>query len=397
MQDMSNLVNPSAEKSAYESQTKSSKVKLALFSSGLGIINRGFEISTARFFRALHDCEELDTRLYAGADYPDAEKVWCIGRNEWLRFPLNLLSFVEHGKVWRIAYALEQTSFCFGLIKHSREVWQPEVVWTKEVPLAHVLYEFRRISGIPYKIIFANGGGFRPRTYQQFDFIQHLHSEGYEEAARFGIPESKMNVLPNAIPYTAPSQSKAELRKQYGYSATDWIIICVAAWNTHHKRIDYLIEEVAAAQIPECQLVICGQPEPDAEDLKKLAQEKLGSRVRFITVSEDKVQELLHMSDLFVLCSINEAFGTVMVEAAMAGLPVLGHPHGGSKYILQDEQWMLDMLKPGNLAQRLREIRQKPFSKSDLNKLTTQVHDRFNEKTIASAFESMVKQVHETR
>ncbi|MBX9686089.1 MAG: hypothetical protein K2X27_05275, partial [Candidatus Obscuribacterales bacterium] len=279
------------KQSAVSSSAK--KVRLALFSCGLGAINRGFEISTARFYRAIANNEVLDARLFAGADYPGARRVWCRGRNEWLKWPLKMLSFMEREKLWRLAYVLEQTSYSFGLIKESREVWQPDVVWTKEVPLAHVLYEFRRLSGNPYKIIFANGGGFRPSTYQQFDHIQHLQPEAFEEALDFGIPAEKMSVLPNVVPYVVPERGRSALRQEYGYAPDDWIVISVAAWNRHHKRIDYLIEEMSALKDPKAKLLICGQPEPGSDDLQRLAFEKLGERVRFITVAEGKVQELL--------------------------------------------------------------------------------------------------------
>ncbi len=374
-----------------------SGIKLALFSSGLGTINRGFEISTARFFRALHGNVDLDVKLYSGAEYPGAKRVWCKGRNEWLNWPLNLLSFLDREKLWRLAYILEQTSYSFGLIQESKEAWQPEVVWTKEVPLAHVLYEFRKITGNPYKIIFANGGGFRPRTYQQFDFIQHLQPEAYEEALAFGIPASKMSILPNAVPYAVPSKSKAELRKEYGYAEQDWIVICVAAWNSHHKRIDYLIEEVAKIDDPNCKLIVCGQDEPEAELLRKSAAEKMGDRARFVTVPEEKVCELLELSDAFALCSFYEGLGTVIIEAAMAGLPVFCHHHGSARYILQDDCWLVDMSKAGNLAARLNEVRQNGVDKKLLNGLKQSVSRRFNESKITADFENMVKNVHKSR
>jgi glycosyltransferase involved in cell wall biosynthesis len=394
MQNQSNLIGSKEPEASFPTATVDHKIKLALFSSGLGIINRGFEVSTARIFRAIQSCADLDTRLFAGAEYPEAERVWCISRNRWLQSPLQWLPFVKGDKLWRLAYILEQTTFCFGLIRDSQQAWQPEVTWVKEVPLAHVLYEFRKLSGYPYKIVFANGGGFRPKTYQQFDFIQHLHQDAYEEALEFGIPAEKMNVLPNVIPYSVPRKSRSDLRREFGFSDSDWIVICVAAWNKYHKRVDYLIEEVARANIPNCKLIICGQPEPDADELKRLAADKLGERVRFFTVEEEKVKELLHMSDLFVLCSFYEGLGTVMIEAAMAGLPVISHPHGGSKFVLEDERWLLDMSNEGSLALKLQELHAVPPDPNTVKELQEQVRNRFDGRKISQAFQAMIKQVH---
>lgn len=370
------------------------KIKTAMFSSGLGAINRGFEISTARFYRNIAKRNILDARLYAGADYPDAHRVWCIGRNKWLNGPLAPFKFLDRERLWTIAYALEQTSFSFGLIQESFKQWQPDVVWTKEVPMAHVLYEFRRLSGKSYKIIFANGGGFRPKTYQHFDFIQHLHPEAYEEARKFGIPESKMNVLPNMVPKVVPSKSKSELRREFGYDDEDWIVLCVAAWNSHHKRIDYLIDEVAHLGDERCKLLICGEPEPEGQELQRMAEVRMGSRARFMTADESRVHDLMAMSDVFVLCSLYEGLGAVMIEAAMAGLPVISHPHGGSRFILQDDHWMLDMSQSGNLAARLGILRHKPFAPETINDLREKVHSRFNVDKLSRDFEQMVEQVY---
>jgi 1,2-diacylglycerol 3-alpha-glucosyltransferase len=377
-----------------EQGNRQGKIKVALFSSGLGAINRGFEISTARFYRNIAARNILDAKLYAGADYPDAHRIWCIGRNKWLKGPLSPFSFMDRERLWKMAYALEQTSFSFGLVQESFKQWQPDVVWTKEVPLAHVLYEFRRLSGKNYKIIFANGGGFRPSTYQQFDFIQHLHPEAYEEAKAFGLPDGKMNVLPNMVPSVVPQKSKPELRREFGYEDDDWIVICVAAWNSHHKRIDYLIEEVARLGDERCKLLIVGEPEPEGLALQKMAEVRMGNRVRFMTAPEERVHDLMHMSDVFVLCSLYEGLGAVMIEAALAGLPLVCHPHGGSRYILQDERWMVNMSESGNLAERLGVLRHKPFPQETINDLREKVHARFNVNKLSRDFEQMVEQVY---
>lgn len=367
-------------------------LRLALFSSGLGVINRGFEISTARFFRSLQNEKGLDLRLYCGGDYPGGIKVWNIPRNVWLNNLLNPIKFLDESKRWRLSYILEQTSFSFGMLPQSTD-WQPQVVWTKEVPLAHVLYEFRKLRGLDYKIVFANGGGFRPQTYEKFDFIQQLQAESYEEARQYGIASDKMQILPNLVPYMPPEGNRQELRKAYGYKDDDWVIICVAAWNNHHKRIDYLIDEFSGLADPSCKLLICGQPEPEGEVLRKQAQAKLGNRIKWLTVPEEKVADLLALSDVFVLASLFEGLGAVLIEAAMAGLPIISHPHAGSKFILKDDFWLTDMSQPGNLLNRLRCFRQEPPDPARVENTKLDVYERFNEKRITSEFMDMIRHI----
>ncbi|MBX9572948.1 MAG: glycosyltransferase family 4 protein [Candidatus Obscuribacterales bacterium] len=368
-------------------------IKLALFSSGLGTIQRGFEISTGRFYNALAGQEGLDVRLFCGSDFPGAKAVWNIGRQFWLSSLLKPFAPIDREKLWKLAYVLEQTTFSFGLLSESQSTWQPDVVWTKEVPLAHVLYEFRRLFNAKYKVIFANGGGFKPKTYQHFDFIQHLHPEAYEEALRYGIPAEKMNVLPNVVPYMPPLLDKASLRRKYNFAEDDYVIISVAAWNKHHKRMDYLLDEFRKLEDPRYKLIVCGQPEPEGESLREEYGELLGDRVRWMTVSDLEVRELLVMSDLFALCSLYEGLGAALIEAALAGLPVLCHPHGGGKYILQDERWLIDMSIPGNLSMKIRELVANPPTAESLARLKASVQQRFNEEELSHRFTAMVEQV----
>lgn len=369
------------------------RIKLALFSSGLGSIQRGFEISTGRFYNALTQHDGLDVQLFCGSDFPGAKAIWNIGRQYWLSGVLKPFAPIDREKLWKLAYVLEQTTFSFGLLPESQNDWQPDVVWTKEVPLAHVLYEFRKLFNLKYKVIFANGGGFKPKTYHHFDFIQHLHPEAYEEALRYGIPAEKMNVLPNVVPYAPPLLEKEALRRKYNVAKDDYVIICVAAWNKHHKRMDYLLDEFQKLDDPRYKLIVCGQPEPEGESLRQELGAALGDRVRWMTVSDLEVRELLVMSDLFVLCSLYEGLGAALIEAALAGLPVLCHPHGGGTYILQDDRWLIDMSVSGNLSQKIKELAAEPPSAEVLARLQSNVQMRFNEEELSRRFASMVEQV----
>lgn len=370
-----------------------SPLRLALFSCGLGNINRGFEISTARFFGSLQNDPDLDVRLFAGGVFPDSVKVWNVGRNAWLNAGVRHWPGMNDVQRWKLAYVLEQVSFCFGLLAQSGG-WQPDVVWTKEVPLAHVLYYFRHITGLKYKIVFSNGGGFRPDTYKQFDFIHHLQSDAYGEALEAGLPAEQMTIIPNLVPERSTLKSKEELRKEYGIQPNDWVIVCVAAWNRHHKRIDYLIEEIARMADPDVKLIVCGQPEPEGESLKELAEKLLPGRTTWVTLPENRVCEVLKLSDVFVLPSLYEGLGAVIIEAAMAGLPVICHPHSGSRFILQDDYWLPDLSFAGALESRLREFRINMPSETKLRALKDSVNARFNEQRICTDFKEMVSRVH---
>jgi glycosyltransferase involved in cell wall biosynthesis len=154
-----------------------------------------------------------------------------------------------------------------------------------------------------------------------------------------------------------------------------------------------LIEEVAALNAPQVKLLLCGQPEAETDSLKALGQEKLGGRIQWLTLPADEVNKVLYLADLFVLPSINEALGAVLIEAAMAGLPIISHPHPGSRFVLQDDFWMTDLSQAGSLAKRLTQFKTNPPEPEKIKELQNQVIERFSDRALAPKFSEMVKDV----
>src|ERR1700722_6981995 len=60
-------------------------IKVALVSCGLGHINRGVEVSTARWYQALKNNKLLEVRLFSGGDYQEAKRVSNVPRDLLLK------------------------------------------------------------------------------------------------------------------------------------------------------------------------------------------------------------------------------------------------------------------------------------------------------------------------
>jgi glycosyltransferase involved in cell wall biosynthesis len=98
------------------------------------------------------------------------------------------------------------------------------------------------------------------------------------------------------------------------------------------KRVSTLIRIFAAvaAQHQHVDLLIAGKG-PDEEKLRRLAEERVPGRVRFLGwVSRAEVKALLYnLADCLVLNSRSEGFPTVIGEAMACGTPVLASRVGG--------------------------------------------------------------------
>ncbi len=370
------------------------RIKVALLSCGLGHVTRGFEVSTLRWYEALKRQGDLDVKLFAGGKYPDTHWVWNLNRDGALNVPFRHFPFLDEKQQWEFSYGAEQVSFGCSFIVEQFRFFRPDIVWTKEAPLAHVIDFWRQLLGLDFKIIFANGGAFNPRTYRQFDFIQHLQPDSMAQALAFGLPEAQMNIIPNVVQPLPPSAARTKLRAQYGLQPDDFAIVSVAAWNQYHKRIGYIIEEVSRLSDPRIKLILCGQSETETPPLQEKAARLLPGRVFWLSVPPREVFDVLYASDLFALASLNEGLGMAVIEAAMAGLPVICHPHGGSRYIVDNEQyWLRDLSQEGSLSRRITEIRRQGIDPARLAALKRQVRERFGEQALVSEFTTMVERL----
>lgn len=367
--------------------------RLALISCGLGNTNRGFEVSTARWYDALRKHSRLDVCLICGGNYADGKRLWNIPRNSIISNALRHIPMASEQLRWELSYGVEQVSFWSALNFELLKI-RPDVVWTKDVPLAHLISASRAALGLKFKLIFANGGGFRPRTYANFDLIQQIEQEGYEEALKYGVPPEKMELISNCMTLPDPQADRTELRRSLGLPPDVCLIVCVAAWNRYHKRIDYLLKEVAKVPDDNVRLFLCGTPEVDTSDLRRQGRELLGNRVHWLTVQPDRLVRILQAADVFVLPSLRETFGNALVEAAMCGLPIVVHPHRAARNAIKDEFWMTDLSAPGNLTNRLLWLRQNASEASYRAKLLqTDVISRFDERTLVARFETMARRV----
>lgn len=370
---------------AQTAEAADAPLRLAMVSCGLGYVNRGFEVSTARWYSSLKKDPRLDVRLFSGGAYPESTVVANLPRDFLLRYPLFIASLFNKRRVWEFAYGSEMVTFAIGLLPHLIS-YRPDVVWTKEAPFGYVLIFFRDLLKLKFKVVIANGGGFKPNTIKLFDFVQHLQPTSFETALSFGIPREKMQVLPHFARYVQPDQPRDQVRKEFGLDEDDFAIIVVSAWNCYHKRIDYIINEVAQINDPKVKLILCGHPEPDTAYLKDLGKKVLGDRIQWLTLPAEGVHKALYASDCYVIASIDEVFGAATVEAALAEKPIVCHPNAGTKYILGDYVGDTDLSSPGALAVGLMQVRENPPSKERLKAIRNTVNSKFSEEVLSAQF-----------
>jgi len=146
-------------------------------------------------------------------------------------------------------------------------------------------------------------------------------SKGIHENLKDKIPKKENIFLPNAIDFKEIDDLKSkDMEGKYEYIFEKKVFITIGRL-TEQKGQWILLEAFSRVQY-EANLVILGSGEKETE-LKNLAK-KLGieSRVFFLGFQENPFKFLYH-SDVFVLSSLWEGFGNVIVEAMRCELPVI--------------------------------------------------------------------------
>jgi len=94
-----------------------------------------------------------------------------------------------------------------------------------------------------------------------------------------------------------------------------------------------------------------------AEELRRIAAlEAEPGAVRFYgRLEDDALRELRERCDVFALVPVDEPFGMVFAEAALAGQLVVGPSHGGPREILDDGRlgFTADAFDPDDVARAL--------------------------------------------
>jgi 1,2-diacylglycerol 3-alpha-glucosyltransferase len=327
-------------------------LRVALVSTGLGRTLRGFESFTESLFQNLRRTyPHWDVVLFKGGGRRETRQK-IVPRFRRDGFPARWLSV-------RQADFLEKRSFGAALYPKLR-AGRFDIVHYNELTMGSALWHLRRAFGGRFKLLYCNGAPSPPIHYHhRCDVVQTLTEPMHREAVEFGISTERLAFVPYGVdaqrfqPVTDDQRRAARARLQIPGEGR--LIVTVAALKREHKRIDYLINEVAELGA-DCRLLVAGQESPDTPGLRELAQRKLGDRWRFVSLPHDQLPDVYAAADVFVLPSLTEGLPIVVLEALASGLPVVLHNQPLFCWTAGPElaHSLIDMSQDGALANKLK-------------------------------------------
>jgi len=144
----------------------------------------------------------------------------------------------------------------------------------------------------------------------------------------YGIPRERIHVAPYGV-NTDRFRPRDKVRTH-----RDRLRVLFVGTVGQRKGIKYLLEAMKDVASKDVQLVLCGYV---VEDLSRLAGYSSDVIVRG-RVSDSELLEEYQSADIFVLPSLAEGFGHVLLEALACGLPVIASTSTAGPDIIEEGQ-----------------------------------------------------------
>lgn len=360
-----------------------SPVRVFFPCTGLGRERRGFEAFTRECAAALKAFHRLDVRVFGGGGETllDEREVWNLPRSGAAARFVAAITRTD-------PYFVEQTTFFTGFAG-ALLTQKPDLVYFADINLGNACWHWRRLTGQRYRLLYYNGGP-TTRPFTRCDLVQQVSPEHYDSALLRGEPASRQFLLPHGVAITPTFHplspgARAAQRAELGIPADVPVVLSVGALNASHKRMDYVIDEVAT-MASQPHLVLLGAETRETAALRARAAERLGTRCTIRTLPREAVRAMYGIADVFVLASLVEGFGLAQVEALAAGVPCVAHEIPTNAYVLGRHGVFADLRVPGVLASQLERMLKADVDADAARLRHAFAYARFSWDTLAPAY-----------
>ncbi|MFZ2658307.1 MAG: glycosyltransferase family 4 protein [Victivallales bacterium] len=247
--------------------------------------------------------------------------------------------------------------------KHKFDLWQV----TMGYPLAIYAVDFFRRNKIPCVLRCCGedmqkypeiGYGYRlddridslvKSKYPLFDGFVALTPSVKEEYLNLGIPEKKIHIIPNGVNTAKFAEikagiDKAAIKRKFGLDENKMLILTVGRYHPK-KGFDLIpsIAQILKSKGVDFQWAVAGKNTSEilrkftggCDGIKSIEDfAKSGGEI-FSLPSNDLI-ELYCAADIFVLPTLIETFGMVLVEAMAAGLPIITTDAPGVRDVISE-------------------------------------------------------------
>ena len=188
----------------------------------------------------------------------------------------------------------------------------------------------------------------------------------------FGIPESKIEVIYNALDVRLAGEPTPEevvhVRDRFQLNHP---FVLYTGNIKPHKNVDRLIDAFAILRqkVPDdVKLLIIGDEASKYPNLRRLVhRHQLHQHVRFLGFVPDATLAVLYrLASVFVFPSLYEGFGLPPLEAMAAGAPVVTSNISSLPEVVGDAALLIDPMDPAEIAHAMARILTEPQLRAEL-------------------------------
>jgi glycosyltransferase involved in cell wall biosynthesis len=190
------------------------------------------------------------------------------------------------------------------------------------------------------------------------------------------------------------SEKKMQEFREEEFDADDDTKVILTVAELHERKgLEYLIKAMPAIleKIPNTKLIIVGEG-PQRQDIEKLIEkEGLAKNIKLLG-HRKSIPKIMASANLFVLPSVKEAFGLVILEAMAAWLPVLATKVGGIPEIIEDgvNGFLIEPKNSEKLTKKILELFNENFNFEEyIKNAQTILKEKFDAKAMAKQYEKI--------
>lgn len=159
------------------------------------------------------------------------------------------------------------------------------------------------------------------------------------------------------------------------------------------KGLDFLIEAMQELKQDGIMLDLVGSGEEHERIAELIRSRDLGDHVRLTGyVASEHLYKYYHAADIFVLPSLSESFGQVLLEAMSCGLPIVASAVGGIPETVRHKTngLLVPPKDPQALVEAIRWLAANPMQRARIGKFNAeQARERYAWRAIASKYEAL--------
>lgn len=363
-------------------------IRIAIPCTGLGRQRRGFEAFTREVHAALRREPGIELGVFGGGGdvRADERAVWNLPRTS----PITGVASRLTG--WG-PYFIEQATFFGGFLPHLL-AWRPHLVYFADLNFGNACWHWRRITSQRFRLLYYNGGP-TTRPFTRCDFVQQVTPGHFASAVTRGESPDRMFVLPHGFDISTEIPARdgnraAATRRAFGVPDGRAMLLSVGMLGSTLKRMDVLVDAVAAMGDDRPFLVVLGQETEETPALRARAL-SLGGMVWMGSWPRERMVEAYLAADAFALLSLDEGFGLAYVEALAAGIPCVAQDNANTRFILGDRAHLGNTTTASSTARLLRNALDERASEDVRRERHRSARDRFGWSVLAPRYAEMLR------